>query len=128
MSGALLSLYGAAGGGGGGGGLDSISFTAWSDVADDFGAPAGGNNEDRTLSWSVGGARNISCNYAGSETLQYRINTGSWTTYAGAFALSSGQTLAWKYIASANESGTIVPNDDTKGESLVSFGYSATGW
>lgn len=108
--------------------LDAISFTAWSAVADDFGAPAGANNEDRTLTWAVGGARNISCNYAGANTLQYRINSGAWTAYAGAFSLSSGQTLAWKYIASSNESGTITPNDDTKGSSLASFTYSAAGW
>jgi len=49
--------------------LDAISFTAWSSVTDDFGAPAGASNEDRTLTWSIGGARNISCNYAGANTL-----------------------------------------------------------
>lgn len=111
-------------------GLDTATLSAaWSALNDDFGAPVGANNEDRTVSWSVGGARNFSCNYAGIGTLKYRINSGSWTTYAGAFSLSSGDTLAWQYIASADESGNFQPYDATKGANLGGVvTYSSTGW
>jgi hypothetical protein len=114
-----------------GDGLDEAALSAsWSAVADDLGAPAGATNEDRTITWTIGGARNFSADYEGGNTLNYRINSGAWTLYAGAFSVTSGQTLGWQYIASANESGTITVTDASKGSSLLSgsFGYSAAGW
>ncbi len=107
---------------------DAVLSASWSAVADDLGAPLGATNEDRTITWSVGGARDISCNYTGSETLEYRIDSGSYVTYSVAFSLTSGQTLGWKYTASANESGTITVTDDTRGASVGTFTYSAGGW
>ena len=112
-------------------GLDAAALSAsWSGVTDDFGGGAGATNEDRTITWTRGGARNFSANYSGGNTLEYRINSGSWVTYSTAFAVTSGQTVGWKYTASGNESGTITVTDASKGAALASgtFGYSAAGW
>jgi hypothetical protein len=41
-----------------------------------------------------GGARTIAASYADVNTLQYRINSGTWVAYSAGFSLSSGQTVA----------------------------------
>jgi len=94
--------------------LDAVSLTPWSDIAIS-GGTIFGTNEDRTLTWSVGGARNISFAYDGSGTFQYRINSGSWVSYSSAFSLSSGQTLGWRYARDpGGDSGTATVVDDAR--------------
>lgn len=111
----------------GGGGLDAISLTAWSDI--NLAHPTiSGTNEDRTLTWSVGGARNISANVPGVGTLFYRINSGGYTTYSAPFSLSSGQTLGWRYQnGSGDESETITVTDDARAAAIDSFFVTKTG-
>lgn len=114
----------------GSGGLDVVTLSAtWSGLTDDFGAPAGVANEDRTITWSRGASsRNFSTNYAGEGDLEYRINSGSWVAYTVAFAVTSGQTVGWRYEAIGDESGSIIVTDATQGSSVGTFSYSSTGW
>lgn len=83
--------------------LATISAT-WSDIS--VVSPATqANNEDRTITWAGGGSRTVTTNWASGGTLAYRIDGGSWTTYTqggAGFALSSGQTLAWRLTSSSN--------------------------
>lgn len=108
--------------------LDAISLTGWSNIS--LTSPTtSGTNEDRTLTWSVGGARNISLSYAGAGLLEYRINSGSWTSYSGAFSLSSGQTLGFRWTHSSNQSATTATvTDATRGASLDTFDLTASGF
>ena len=109
------------------GSLDAASLTPWSDIS--FNNPtSSGTNEDRTLTWSVGGARNISASGSIVGSLEYRINSGSWTTYSGAFSFSSGQTLGWRYSSSTNQSTSVTVNDDTRGAALDTFNLTVTGF
>lgn len=122
MSGALSMMMGAAA-------LPPATLSAsWSGVSDDFGAPVGGNNEDRTITWDGAATRQFGCDYAGSNTLQYRLDAGAWTNYTTPFNVTSGQTLAWKYIAGSNESVTVMVRDHTRNADLEGFGVSASGW
>lgn len=99
--------------------LDAVSVTPWSDIIIS-GATVTGTNEDRTLTWAVGGARNISFSYTGTGTFEYRINSGSWVNYASAFSLSSGQTLGWRYTRDpGGDSGTATVVDDTNGFATI---------
>lgn len=121
MSGALNCFHGR------GGVLDAASLTPWSNIS--FHKPtSSGTNEDRTLTWSVGGARNISASGSIMGSLQYRINSGSWTNYSGAFSLSSGQTLGWRISSVINQSTSVTVNDDTRGAALDTFNLTVTGW
>jgi len=60
-------------------------------------APATATGNNVTLTYS-GPTRNISLSYAGVNTLQYRINSGTWTTYSVAFAVLSGQALQLRVL------------------------------
>lgn len=109
--------------------LDAASLTGWSDI--NLVHPTStGNNEDCTITWSVGGARNITISPSALSfgTLQYRINSGSWTTYSGAFSLSSGQTLAWRaFSVSSDQSASHTVTDASRGTALDSFNITKTG-
>jgi hypothetical protein len=108
------------------GGEDAATLSAtWSDLNVAY-PPANANNEDRTVSWTVGGSRTIAANYSGSNgTLSYRINSGAWTSYTAGFSLSSGQTLAWRLVWSADEFGAFTVTEN--GRTLATIDYSATG-
>jgi|688.fasta_scaffold00779_34 hypothetical protein len=108
----------------GGAGPASIS-SAWSAI-DLVYTTVNGTNEDRTITWTGGGTRNI--DYAGASfgTFEYRIDSGSWLSYSSPFALSSGQTVGWRYTPTGDESVTIEVNVDSV--LLTSFGVSATGY
>jgi hypothetical protein len=109
--------------------LDAISLTPWPDIT--VSSPAStGSNADRALTWSQGGARNISASYGGNGTLQYRINSGAWTTYAGAFSHTSGETLGWQITTIFdNQSATdVVVTDATRGATIDTFSITASGF
>lgn len=107
-------------------GEDAASLSAsWSDLNRAY-PPTAVNNEDRTVTWTVGGARTITANYSGGGTLSYRINSGAWTDYTAGFSLSSSQTLAWRLAFGGDESGSFTVSEN--GRSLQTIGYSATGF
>lgn len=106
-------------------GLDSI-VANWADLVLTWPTTSGAN-ADLALSWSIGGARNISATYAGSGTLQYRINSGAWTTYSSPFSVASGQALGWRYSQTNFESSIVTVRDDARGATIDTFVVSSTG-
>lgn len=109
------------------GGEDPATLSAaWSDMTITWPGVVV-TNEDRTVSWTVGGARTITAEYFGSNNLRYRINSGSWINYTAGFSLSSGQTLGWSFSAvSTNEFETITVKENTR--TLDSFIIDASGY
>lgn len=99
----------------------------WSDIV--YASPTtNGTNEDRAISWG-GGSRTITNNWAAGGTLQYRLDSGSWTTYTqggAGFSMTSGQTLAWKYLdaSNINTNATVYVN----GVALDTFAITVTGY
>lgn len=121
----LLAAYGALSAGSPS--LDAASLTAWSGIALTH-PTISGTNEDRAITWSVGGARNISASFSSVGTVSYRIDSGGYTTYSGAFSLTSGQTLGWRYQNGiGDESETVTVTDASRGSVLGSFIVSKTG-
>lgn len=103
----------------------TISAT-WSDIT--VTSPSTqSTNEDRTISFG-GGSRNVTCDYAGTQTLQYRIDSGSYVTYSGAFSVTSGQTVGWRYQAGANETPAVSVNVYVAGALLDTFTVRAIGF
>lgn len=103
----------------------TISAT-WSDIT--VASPTTqSTNEDRTISFG-GGSRTITCDYAGTQTLQYRLDSGTWTTYSSGFSLTSGQTLGWRYQAGDNETPAVSVNVYVAGALLDTFTVRATGF
>lgn len=100
----------------------SIS-AAWSDLA--ASNPSAASNEDRTITWAGGGSRTISVTYGGNNTLSYRIDSGSWTTFSAGFSFTSGQTLAWRTTSEATESTTVTVR--VNGVPLDTFAINTTG-
>lgn len=108
------------------GGVPATISAAWSDIT--VASPSTqGANEDRTISFG-GGLRNVTCSYAGTQTLGYRIDSGSYVTYSGGFSLTSGQTLGWRYTASDNESPAVTVNVYVAGVLLDTFTVRAIGF
>lgn len=105
--------------------LDAI-VADWGNITLSF-PTISGTNSDLVLSWTAGGARNISANYAGAGTLEYRINSGAWTTYTAPFSVSSGQTVGWRY-APANESVVVTVTDDARIQAIDTFTVSGSGY
>lgn len=106
--------------------LDAAALSAaWSDISVSF-PPAGGTNEDRTVTWSIGGARTVTASYGGGGVLAYRIDSGTFTNYAGGFSLSSGQSLGWRVTFGTNEVGSV--SVSINGEALDSFAANASGF
>jgi hypothetical protein len=107
------------------GGGGPIIVTPWSDIT--FSSPTtSGTSGDRTLSFS-GGARNITVNNTAGGTLEYRINSGAYTTYSGAFSVTSGQTLGWRWTYIGNASGEAIISASIGGE-FARFNLTATGF
>lgn len=103
----------------------SIS-AGWSDLAGSSGVPTV-SNEDRTISFG-GGSRTITRSGGGvGVTWEYRINSGSWTTYSGGFSLTSGQTLAWRATYTVNVTVTTV-TVAVAGVTLDQFNSEASGF
>jgi len=108
------------------GGEDAaVLSAAWSSLSANW-PTFSQNNEDRTITWSAGGARTIAANYAGGNNLQYRINSGTWVAYSAGFSLSSGQTVAWRVLFSTDEFETVSVTEN--GRALGSFTVSASGY
>lgn len=55
----------------------------------------------------------LSVSDTGSAIVEYRIDSGSWTTYSAPFTVSDGETLGWR--VDAGGSGTITVTNDTDG-------------
>lgn len=102
----------------------AILAGAWSGISAAFPASTG-TNEDRAITWA-GGNRTVTADYAGGGTLSYRINAGSWTTYAGGFSLASGQTVAWRIGFAGDETGSVSVSVHSR--LLASFPTTATGF
>jgi hypothetical protein len=109
-------------------GLGGASISApWSDIS--FSSPtANGSNEDRTIT----GSGTVYEGALGGNTiasLEYRINSGSWTSYpgAGGFSITSGQTLAWR-VTSAGGNQSAPANIFVNGNPLDSFQVTVTGF
>ena len=116
----LASIAGFAGGIG-----PATIASAWSAI--NLTWPTGnGTNEDRAISWDGGGTRNCDISTGSSGSFEYRINSGSWLSYSTAFAVSSGQTVGWRYTPVGDESATV--NVTIDGVALTSFDVSATGY
>lgn len=110
--------------------LDAASLSAgWSNIVLTYPTITGAN-EDRTISWTKGGARNVSLGFSIglAGVIEYRLNSGSWTTYSAPFSMSSGDTLGWRYTGSGgDESVTISVTDDAQGGTIGTFGVAITG-
>jgi hypothetical protein len=105
----------------------AISAT-WGNLNVTFGAGATANNEDRTITFGSG-SRTIKNSWASGGTLEYRIDSGSWTTYTeggAGFSLNHNQTLAWRYTGGGNASGTAAVT--VNGVALDDFTINASGW
>lgn len=111
--------------------LDAVSLSAtWSDIP--LTAPTTqGTNEDRTLTWSLGGARNVSVSTSGAaviSALEYRINSGAWTAYGAAFSLTSGQTLGWRTnTAGVNGTETVTVTDASRAATIDTYDVVGSG-
>lgn len=73
----------------------------------------------------------ISLSYVGDfPVIEYRINSGSYVSYAAPFSVSNGQTLNFRISVlplSGPAAGTItVTNDSDSGATLDTFTYSVT--
>lgn len=112
------------------GGLDAAAISAvWSDILVAW-PTTNGTNEDRTITWAVGGARTIKNGWATGGTLEYRINSGTWTTYTqggAGFSMTSGQTLGWRFTPG----GDLGPGDaavTVNGIALDTFTLQGSGF
>jgi hypothetical protein len=115
----MHALFIALGGGG------PIIVTPWPDIT--FSSPTtSGTNSDNTLSFS-GGARNVTVENTAGGTLEYRINSGAYITYSGAFSVTNGQTLGWRWTNIGNASGEAIISASIGGE-FDRFALSATGF
>lgn len=88
------------------------------------------SNSDRTLSWTGGaGTRLISIEDTGFFSIEYRINSGSWTSYiSGPFSINSGDTVAWQaQVTGVDNSQLAVVKDATKNETIDSFTITESG-
>lgn len=115
----------------GGGALDPIAMTAWGNTS--ITSPASqATLPDRTLSWGAGGARNISASLAPGTVIsqvEYRINSGTWTNYSTPFALSSGQTLGWRFTTpGANGVETLTITDASRGVQIEAPTCTVSGF
>lgn len=107
------------------GGKDAASLSAvWSDISATY--PTAEANEDRTVSWDIGGDRTVTTSYSGVNTLNYRLDSGSWTDSSGGFTMSSGQTLGWQITAASNE-GPVSVIVYVDGVELDTFTVTVTG-
>lgn len=75
---------------------------------------------DETLS-GFSGSIDILFAYGGFATVEYRIDSGSWTTYSGTFSISNGQTLGWRFTGSAEGPISASATNDTISQFLDSF-------
>ena len=111
--------------------LDAMTLSAtWSDIT--LAAPTvQGTNEDRTLTWGIGGARSISVAASGAavlSSLDYRLDSGAWTLYSGAFSITSGQTLGWRAnTAGINGTETVTVTDATRSATIDAFDVIGSG-
>lgn len=84
---------------------------------------------DKTVTWTVGGSRAISINYGGDGIVSYRINSGSYVSYSGAFFLQSGQTLGWRVWFVDNETSQIIVTETgISSRTLGTISTNAVGW
>lgn len=120
MTGAAMMMTGALRG--------PITLSAsWSSIG--YAAPTTfATNEDRTLTFN-GPARTINLSHSLVNTLNYRINSGSWTSGVS-FSISSGQTLGFRVSGNSNESFTTVTvQDGSRGNATIgTFGAVVAGF
>lgn len=84
-------------------------------------------NLDRTLTFN-GPARTINLSHSLENTLNYRINSGSWIA-GTSFSISSGQTLGFRVSGDANEVSFVNVNDGSRGNALIqTFVVAVTGF
>ena len=113
--------------GGGGGGASSLS-SAFSDITATSPATTSSESGDRTVTFTGGGSRTINGSSPGSGVLQYRVDSGSWLTYS-AFTVTSGQTIGFRVNEiESNAATTITVTDASRGATLGTFNYTATGY
>jgi len=116
---ALLALLGAAR-------LGPIELSAtWADIS--FTAPTfQGANANVTLTFP-GGAREIQLTY-GEVGIEYRINSGSYTSYGAPFSVESGDTLNFQATSLANFSGDVDIFDVTTDRAVDTFAVNVDGY
>jgi hypothetical protein len=122
MTGVLCVLAGSRG-------LDAASISAgWDDINIAF-PSTDLANANVTVTWVRGGARNFSMTFSGP--FQYRINSGSYTTYTVPFSVSSGNTLNFRVTGVTTNEGPlpVTIRDDARGSAIVdTFSYAASGY
>lgn len=81
-----------------------------------------GTNANVTLTYTTSSPRTFSISFSGVGTLQYRVNSGTYTS-GSSFSVATGDTLNFKYLNHTGiyESQTVTINDNTRGGSVGSF-------
>ena len=72
------------------------------------------------------GSIDVSLAYTGAATAEYRIDSGSWTTYSGAFSVDAGETVGWRFTFFGSDSGTATVTNDTASQQLDTFTVTLT--
>ena len=72
------------------------------------------------------GSIDVSLAYTGAATAEYRIDSGSWTTYSGAFSVDAGETVGWRFTNFGSDSGTATVTNDTASQQLDTFTVTLT--
>ena len=89
------------------------------------------NNADEQVTWIGGaGTRTVKNSWASGGTLEYRLDAGAWTTYTqggAGFAITHGQTLAWRMTLSSNQTA-VAAAVTVNGALLDTFQISASGF
>ena len=72
------------------------------------------------------GSIDVSLAYTGAATAEYRIDSGSWTTYSGAFSVDAGETVGWRFTFFGSDSGTATVTNDSAAQTLDTFTVTLT--
>lgn len=94
----------------------------WANIS---GANPTQSTTDETLD-GFSGSIDVSIVYTGAASVEYRINSGTWTTYSSAFSVDAGQTVGWRFTNFGSDSGTATVTNDTASQQLDTFTVTLT--
>lgn len=94
----------------------------WANIS---GANPTQSTTDETLDGFFGSI-DVSIAYTGAASVEYRIDSGTWTTYSGAFSVDTGETVGWRFTNFGTDSGTATVTNDTTGKDLDTFTVTLT--
>lgn len=98
----------------------------WTDIGP---TPSPGMTSTETIS-GITAPITLSAVNSGSGFLEYRIGSGSYTSYSSPFVVTNGQTVRWRVTSFIGvETGTVTVNNDSDpgNNPLDTFIYSVDG-